>query len=315
MPLDTRISLYKLQVFCHVVELGGVGRAADHLYVAQPVVSAHLRSLQQRLGVKLLVRQGRQMELTEAGAAIYAWAKDTLTRGNEVMREVDGFVDGTAGVALVAASMSLGSYLLPPILANFRRERPAANVGLEVTDPQHALDAVQAGACDFAVVLSEDQPEPQYLTSIELGHEHLLLIAALDGPPESDYITPAQLTKIPLVASPRSHGRRSLIDKVLARSGLSTGPASIELGHPEAMKRAVGEGLGVSLLFQSAVEQELENGMLRRITIDAPPMLVPVFLTHRHDKRLSPLQRDLVDFVAAGVRERLSTRGMAAYSS
>ena len=59
--LDQRISLQKLEIFCLVVDLGGVGRAAEHLFVAQPVVSAHLRTLQERLGAELLYRDGRRL--------------------------------------------------------------------------------------------------------------------------------------------------------------------------------------------------------------------------------------------------------------
>ena len=68
---DNRITLQKLEVFCSVVELGGVSRAAEHLWVAQSVVSGHLRSLQDRLRVQLLYRDGQQMKLTKAGEQVY----------------------------------------------------------------------------------------------------------------------------------------------------------------------------------------------------------------------------------------------------
>src|SRR5437899_1337828 len=80
-----------------VVELGGVRRAAEQLYVTQPVVSAHLRTLQDRLGgAQLLYRDGRQMRVTEAGDAAYRWAKEVLSRSEDVVREIDGLAQGGA---------------------------------------------------------------------------------------------------------------------------------------------------------------------------------------------------------------------------
>ena len=65
MALDTRISLYKLEILCAVVDHGGVSRAAEQLYISQPVVTAHIRSLEERLGAELFQRAGRGVEPTE----------------------------------------------------------------------------------------------------------------------------------------------------------------------------------------------------------------------------------------------------------
>src|SRR4051812_6364004 len=101
MPLDTRISLHKLEVFITVVELGSVSRAAERLYVAQPVVSAHIKSLEERVGAKLLQRRDNRMVLTEAGEVAYSWARDLLTRSREMQREVEGLIDGSRGTVTV----------------------------------------------------------------------------------------------------------------------------------------------------------------------------------------------------------------------
>ena len=104
--LDTRITLYKLEVFDLVVELGSVSRAADQLFVSQPVVTAHIRSLEQRIGGRLFYRKGRQLVLTEAGRAVHAWARDVLTHTHELSRHLDGLSDGSRGSVVLGASMS-----------------------------------------------------------------------------------------------------------------------------------------------------------------------------------------------------------------
>src|SRR3954463_4322297 len=78
--LNMRVSLRRLEVFCLVVEEGGVTRAAEHLFVAQPAVSSQIRALEEWVGTKLFTRTGGRLVLTEAGHRVYQWAKETLAR-------------------------------------------------------------------------------------------------------------------------------------------------------------------------------------------------------------------------------------------
>ncbi len=300
MAFDLRFTLHKLSVFCQVVESGGVGRAAEMLYVAQPVVTAHIRSLEERLGTQLFERTGRQTRLTPAGDAVYKWAREMLTRARELERELDGLGDGSAGAAAIAASMSIGSYLLAPILSDFRRDRPLATVSLTVTDPEHALEATATGVADFAVIVADQLPEPGLFHAEILGREELVVVVAPDSDLAGDRISIDAARTIPYVASPRSHVPQ-LVDAQLRRAGLDGVEVVIELGHPEAMKRAVREGLGATVLFRSAVRDELSAGLLREVQIIGTHLDVPIHLVRRRRKRLSALQEHLLGFV----RERV----------
>jgi DNA-binding transcriptional LysR family regulator len=306
VAFDLRFTLHKLSVFCKVVEAGGVGRAAEQLYVAQPVVTAHVQSLEQRLGAKLFERDGRQTRLTPAGEAVYQWARETLTRARDLERELSGLSDGTAGSAVIAASMSLGSYLLPPILSEFHRDRPHASVSLTVLDPEHALEATATGAADFAVIVTDELPPPGRFDAALLGREELVVVLAPDYPLAGARVSVERARTLPFVSSPRDHLRRAIVDAELRRAGLDEIDVVIELGHPEAMKRAVRDGLGAAVLFRSAVREELETGLLRKITIAGTQLSVPIQLVRRKGKRMSLLQAQLVEFVRERVEGELS---------
>src|SRR6201995_3109444 len=114
MALDTRIPLSKLEIYCTVVELESVTAAAKELFVSQPVVTSHGRSLQDRLGAKLLYRDGHSMRPTEAGQLAYEWAKDVLTRSHEMSRRIEGLADGSGGSAAVGGRRKGGRYPSPP---------------------------------------------------------------------------------------------------------------------------------------------------------------------------------------------------------
>src|SRR5919197_1243617 len=294
MELDTRIPLQKLEVFSLVVELESVSRAAERLFVAQPVVTAHVRSLEERLGAELLYRDGRRMRPTEAGQTVYRWAQDVLTRSREMAREIGGLADGTRGSAVVASSMTAGSYLLPGVLTGFQRERPEAAITVDISDPEHALRAVESGQADLAIVIEDVEfiRSPQ-LQHEQLGEEDVVLVTAPESEPREASVPIDRLVTLPFVCSPPGLTRRLLVERRLREHGVERENVVMALGHPEAMKRAAMDGVGAVLLFRSAVRQELEDGRLREVAINDARLRVPILLVYRREKRFSPLQQQL----------------------
>jgi DNA-binding transcriptional LysR family regulator len=299
MAIDTRITLHKLEVLDLVVELGGVSRAADRLYVSQPVVSAHLRSLEERLGTTLFYREGGRLHLTEGGRAVHAWARDVLRRTRELSRHLEGLSDGSQGSVVVGATMSVGSYSLPPLLSRFRRERPLVDITLNILDAEHALADTEAGENDFAVIVVDGDPATHGLRAEQIGREELVVVAAPDGEPAASSITVEQLAGLSFVEAQQKLMRRQFVDRQLRRIGIRDRDIAIELGHPEAMKRATAAGLGVAVLFRSAVLPELAAGELREIEVEGVHLSGPVFLVHRKDKLFSAVHRDLMEAIRA----------------
>jgi LysR family transcriptional regulator, low CO2-responsive transcriptional regulator len=301
MTLDLRISLRKLEVLSLVVQLGGVGRAADHLFVAQPVVSAHLRSLEERLGTKLFYREGRQMHLTEAGHAVHRWAEDVLTRTRELDRHLGGLSDGRRGTVVFGASMSVGSYRLPPLLTAFRARHPGVELRLGISDTEHAIEDTRTGEFDFAVVVSDAQLELPGMDVEQIGSDDIVLVTAPDGQPRADVIGTDELARLPFIEAPEGIIRRTFVDRQLRRLGVVERNVVLQLGHPEAMKRATREGLGVALLFRSAVRDEIAAGLLREVEVDGIDVSVPIILVSRKGKTFSPLHQALIDEIRAGL--------------
>jgi DNA-binding transcriptional LysR family regulator len=302
VELDTRIPLQKLEVFVLVVELESISRAAERLFIAQPAVTAHVNSLEERLGAELLYRDGRRMRPTEAGETVYRWAQDVLTRSREMAREIGGLADGTRGSAVLASSMSAGSYLLPSVLSRFQRGHPGADITLDVSNPELAVRAVESGHADLAVVIEDvELIRSAQLQYEQLGEEDLVLVAAPDADPQELSIPIQRLVTLPFVCSPEGLTRREMVERRLRDHGVQRENVIMALGHPEAMKRAAIDGLGCVLLFRSAVRQEFDDGRLREVAINDARLRVPILLIYRQGKRFSPLQQQLI----AAVRSHL----------
>lgn len=301
VPVDSRITLHKLDVFVRVVELGSMSQAADQLYVAQPVVSAHIRSLEERVGAKLFYREGRSVRLTEAGRTVHAWAKDVLLRTDELSRHLDGLMDGSGGSVVIGASMTIGSYSLPPVLARFRKDHPRVDIRMNILVPEHVIAATESGENDFSVVLVRVDPSTTGLVAEVIGSEELALVSAPEYGPRGPRVSVKELAEWAFVEAQRGSWRRRVVDAALDRAGARDRTVAIELGHPEAMKRAVMQSLGIAMLYRSSVQAELDAGVLRELEIEADPDLFrsPVYLVARKDKAFSGVQLQLRDAVSA----------------
>lgn len=271
----------------------------------QPAVSEHIRTLERRLGCKLLVRKGRGVELTDAGVRLHEWAKDILSRARELDRELDGLETGTGGAAAVGASTTIGTYLLAEAVADFAIERPAARISLKTGAMQPIIDEVRRGDLDFGVVVAVPAPRGSDITARLLVSEPYVLVAAADAhdlPPEP--VEPAALSELRFVCTVHETPRMELIDQPLRELGVRERNVVVELSHPEAIKRAVQRGLGVAFLLRAAVERELEAGELKAIDVDGLQLDAPVYLVHRADREFSRLQSDLL----RSIEDRLERR-------
>lgn len=291
--LDLRIPLQKLHILDTVVQLGGITRAAEALYVSQPVVSAHIRSLEERLGVKLFYRDGRDVRLTEAGEVVHQWAQDLLTRTRELSRHLAGMSGGARGAVDLGSSKTIGSYMLPSVLAEFRKSHPNVEITLAIEDTDRALELTRTGVLDFVVLATVPGEDYQGLELEVIGNDELVLVAAPGFLAETK-VTLADIAELPFI---EAHAlRRSYIDRQLRELGIRERKSVVKLGHPEAMKRAAVRGLGVTMLFRSALSTlEFESGMLVEIPVEGLELNFPVAIVSRQNKTFSAVHLGLID--------------------
>ena len=294
-----RVSLRRLEVFCLVVEEGGVTRAAERLFVAQPAVSSQLRGLEEWLGAKLFVRQGTTLELTEAGHRAYEWATEVLARSLEVRRDIDGLAAGSAGNVVITSSMAVGSYLIPAVMTRLRAERPGAEITLHIAEPRPALHQVEIGEADLAVLSWGEQAVPAQIVAEHLHDEPLVLCASPDGEPAADSIPVADVAALPHVGVPGRIPFQQAVTAQLRALGIPEFDPVIRLGHAEPMKQAVVDHGWVCILPRYCVEADLRSGRLRDVRMEGAQLVESVSLFHRKEKRFSPLQQAVLEAVRA----------------
>jgi DNA-binding transcriptional LysR family regulator len=302
---DNRISLQKLEVFCKVVELGGVRRAAEDLFISQPVVSAHLRSLQDRIGVELFERDGRGIALTEAGREAHVWAADVLRGRRQLATSLQNLATGMSGTVTVATSMSVGTYLLSPLLIDFRRRHPGAQLTLSISGVEAALTAAVTSRVDFCVLATDAVLDSNSFDAELLAEPRFSLVASPDSQLLGQTVSPEALNGMPFVCPPHGVAIRSSQDTALASIGVTDRRVQIELGNADTIKQAVEADLGLALLWRASVSAELAAGTLREVTIEGHVLRDKLYLVRRRNLRSTPLQDRLLAEIRSGVTTRL----------
>lgn len=315
----TQLTFQKLDLFCRVATLRSVTKAAESLGIAQPAVTAHLRGLEEKLSVRLVYRDGRNLALTEAGQRFHRWCEETLARCSELSRELSGLNDGSSGTAQIAASMTAGTYALTDMIARYKQKHPHVSIRVQIGNTMIATEAARIGACDFAVLLLDTQQDIDGLEVEILWEEHIHMIAAVDDDRVGSSATPAHVAQLPFVTSPSSQLRRTLEDEMLYSCGVVNRNVVLELGHPEAIKRVVQQKCGFAFVEETAIRQEVTNGTLRIVNTPKIELTMPIYMVWRRGKSLSEMQIRLMSFMRQsaqdlyGRKSRDRPRGTAFY--
>jgi DNA-binding transcriptional LysR family regulator len=263
--MDTR----QLAAFCAVVERKSFSQAAERLGVTQPAVSLQVRSLEKRLGRKLLDRSGRRVEPTEAGSALYRSAQRMLQLEEQLVDELQAADGGElGGTLLVGASTGPGSTIVPVLLCEFQRANPGVAVSLSISDTQSVVERVAEREIELGVVGAARRHrgvvfEPFFRDEVVLA-----------VPPQHGFanrtVTLAELREEPLVVMQEGAGVRQVIEDELRKAGIRLRDLEprLELGLQESAKAAVVAGYGVTFISRAAVSADLAVGTLATARVE-----------------------------------------------
>ncbi len=250
-----------LKTFVAVAELRHFARAANACNISQPAVSHQIAQLEAEVGARLLNRAPRRVSLTVAGEVMLEEARRILAaidRARERMHEV---TSGAVGRIRLGATATPGLYLLPALLTEYRAAHPAFNLQFQIASVDEICDRVIRNDLDMAVITGSP-PTPE-LRSRTLIEDELVAIAAPGTPPRGS--RRALVQQCWILREEQSTTRRE-VDAWLDRHGITLTDRMVFDG-PDAVKRAVMAGLGISIVSKRTVEEELTAGRL--VALDA----------------------------------------------
>lgn len=260
------MDLRQLEYLVAVVDEGGFTRAAERLHVSQSGVSAQVRQLERELGLVLLHRTSRRVELTAAGAAVLPHARAALSAAAGLRQAADdlsGLVTGHVAVGMVTGCTLPGLF---EALGAFTRAHPGVRLTLSEGASDDMIRSVRSGALDLAVVGTSGAPVPG-TDGVVIVDEPVVLATALGGPlPEAGPVRLGDLVGIPLVGLPRGAGVRRAFDAACEEVGADL-VFRLEASSPEAVAEMAAQGLAVAVLSESMVQARPD---LRVLPLEPP---------------------------------------------
>lgn len=290
------MTLRQLESFLAISRAGSFRRAAERLALSQPALSQQIKEVERELEVPLFDRLGRRVQLTEAGRLLEAHVQRvfaTLEGAREAVRALRG---GERGSLVLAASTTPGIYLLPRLLAGFKRARPGLVVSLRIANTREVERLVRAGEADLGIVGGHLANARETCIEASLVDRIVLIVPPGHRWAGRREIAPALLKEECLLTREDGSATRRVTEAALARAGVQV-EACLEFGHTEAIKEAVRAGLGVALVSQHAVQSEVATRQLRSLGLRGLP-IQRHFHVIRHDaKSLSAAAQAFLAFL------------------
>ena len=263
-----------LALFRAVAEAGGFSRAAETVRVSQPAISMQVAALEESLGSSLFDRLPRGVRLTEAGKILLGYAQRIASLEGEAeraMRELRGLERGRLAVG---ASRTIGGYLLPIVLGQFRSHHPAVELQLIIDNTEAIKTRLVDGTIDLGLT-EGTLPQDQELSTRVFHHDELIVIAPADHPFTRNVsgkrrlrsITGRELCAQPLILREPGSGTREVLMRALANVNTTPSEIVLTLTDTEAIKRAVIAGLGLAVISRLCVTLELAAGVLAEVPV------------------------------------------------
>jgi DNA-binding transcriptional LysR family regulator len=251
------LDIHQLNVFVVAAETLNFTQTAQQLHMTQPSVSQHIQGLERHFDALLFLRNGRNLELTDAGMALLPLAREAVmlsTRIDETMSSLKGDLYGHL---IVGCSTTPGKYILPHILARFHRSYPQVRVTCQVSPQLDALQSLEEGNAHFALFSLAPDGFPN-IESISFMCDPITLIAPLDHPwAQCSEIDVQELIEGDFIMRETSSGTYSAVREALAKHNISMSDLRIliTLGNAEAIAMAVQEGIGVGFVSKLVFER------------------------------------------------------------
>ncbi|MEI6428819.1 MAG: LysR family transcriptional regulator [Pseudanabaena sp. ELA607] len=270
--IDIPFTLDQLRILKAIAAEGSFKRAADSLYVSQPAVSLQVQHLERQLDVPLFDRGGRRAQLTEAGQLLLSYGDRILSLCQETCRAIEDLQNLNGGTLIIGASQTTGTYLMPRMIGLFRKKYPEVAVQLHVHSTRRTAWSVANGQIDLAIIGGEIPVELQESLEITTyAEDELALVLPTFHPLAQVGLLPVEeLYKLQFITLDSQSTIRKVIDQVLLRCGVDPRQlkTEMELNSIEAIKNAVQAGLGAAFLSVTAIEKELQMGILQQVHID-----------------------------------------------
>lgn len=293
------MELRYLATFQTIVREGSFTKAAEKLDYAPSTITLHMQHLETELGFKLFVRQGKHIQLSTAGQALYEQADTLLHQVRTLEQTMKEIASGESGSLRIGVIEPAASVYLMPLLAQFCQEYPRMRISLEIMGTRFICQRVAKGRLEIGIC----SPPPTELGLIfePLFSEPIaLLMPEAHALANVEHITPVDLQEQRLLLTGEYCAYRETIEYFLAQRGIRVFPC-MEISNFDALKQGVQAGMGIAIVPVNAAQPAPAGTVLR--SLEKLELALPVGLVYSSEHYVS---RPVLEKLIAGLRQRIS---------
>ncbi len=261
---------FRIRTFLAVCQTLNYTRAAEKLSLTQPAVSQHIAYLEKSYGVKLFAYAGKKLALTPEGELLRSCAEGVEHEARLLERALSQ-MENAPETFSVGATLTAGEYILARPLARWLAAHPQANTRVVQGDTARLLDMVERGDLDFALIEGYFDKE-DFDWTVLCSDKFVGVCSPGSALARQDTMKWEDLLDEHLIVREPGSGTRALLDHALRERNLAVGGFArvTEVESLNIIKLFVGEGLGISFMYEAAVRDELARGSLARIPLEGP---------------------------------------------
>lgn len=291
------ISLHELNVFVEAALAQNFSMAARRLYLSQPAVSLHISNLEKQLGLELFHRNGRTIQLSDAGRVLLPMAQDALRQGQHIEETMSGLRGVMIGELGIACSTTAGKYVLPQLVASFRQCYPQVRVTMNLTSRRSAIESLLANRAALAVASSRTSHAE--LAYEPLTRDNVVLIVAANHPwADGRTVTPDELRAEPFILRESAAATSEVLAEGLAKHGLDIAQlrAVMTLASAEAVEMSVEAGIGIAFVSRLAAARGLALARVVEVPVWGLDLTREIYLVRHSRRAATPLQQTFWNF-------------------
>jgi len=292
-----QVTLRSLEVFAAAAESGSFSRAADRLGIAQPSVSAHIRTLEREVGGAVFERErGRKPVLTDLGRSVREHARELLAEAEDLRADVVS-IRGVEGRRLVlSCQRSLANFTLKNQLTRFALTQSDVQLTVRIGRQEDVLGDVRDGVADVGCFLSNE--EVRGIASQVIGGQRLRIVAARNHPlARKRKVKPAEVARYGFVAPPPGSPFGRTVKRLLSDAGVRDFRVVAQVTEYQFLRELVAAGVGLSCSPEKNVEADVKAGTLSVIDLDAADLIIAIRLISSPIRPLSPQMTAFIDYL------------------
>jgi len=264
------ITIQQMESLVNLVEERNFSRAAKKMCLTQPSLTKHIKNLEEGADVRVVERKNTGVTLTPEGKILYNCAKRMFRQIDEAGEKISRMKESESGDIYVAASSIPATYILPRVLKTFKDSHSGIQCHVKASDSDSALEMILDDTSEIGFVGREIVH--RQLETTPLWRDRLvLIIPASHRWKGKEKVSTDEISNEPFVSREPGSATRKVLEEYLRthmNSNLSGFNIACELGSSEAVKEAVLDGLGISIISIHAVKREIANGMLLEVPME-----------------------------------------------